>query len=111
MFDLQLPCEDALWEAENSKAWSSCFPWSPNPPLQLPFRATFRGLLCRNIELEYVSRFGRLIYAAMLHFELSKKSFPDNVNESDKATIEPLIDGDEGQMLRLAVDLAASFKL
>jgi hypothetical protein len=47
----------------------------------------------------------------MLHFELSRKSFPDNVNESDKATIEPLIDGDEGQMLRLAVDLAGSFKL
>ncbi|OAL33722.1 hypothetical protein AYO20_07060 [Fonsecaea nubica] len=106
---LQMPCEDILWEAENTNVWSSCFPWSHTPPIQLPFRATLRGLLHQTIALRDVSRFGRLVCAALLHYELCRGSSSDEV-EQRKSTAHLFSDGGNEQMLRLAADLADSFK-
>ncbi|KIW78673.1 hypothetical protein Z517_08511 [Fonsecaea pedrosoi CBS 271.37] len=106
---LQMPCEDILWEAENTKVWSSCFPWSHTPPIQLPFRATLRGLLHQTIALRDVSRFGRLVCAALLHYELCRGSSSDEV-EQRKSIAHLFSDGGDEQMLRLAADLADSFK-
>jgi hypothetical protein len=114
--DLQLPCEDTMWEAESASAWSTCFPWSYNPPpRQLPFRATLRGLLNQTIDLKHVSRFGRLVCAARIHFELCSRAraIQDQGEPLQQSRVEPtpLVDGDSGQMLKLAADLAASFDL
>ncbi|OQV00807.1 Fungal specific transcription factor domain-containing protein isoform 3 [Cladophialophora immunda] len=107
--NLQMPCEDIMWEAGNAGAWSTCFPWSHSPPPQLPFRATLRGLLHQTVALQDVSRFGRLICAALIHYELCRGSTNEEC-ESRKSILQTVSGSGSEQLLRLAADLADSFK-
>ncbi|OAP58394.1 hypothetical protein AYL99_07484 [Fonsecaea erecta] len=107
--NLQMPCEDIMWEAGNARAWSTGFPWLHNPQPQLPFRATLRGLLHQNVALQEVSRFGRLVCAALIHYELCRGSSEDE-SRSKKSILQLVNAGGTEQLLRLAADLADSFK-